>query len=550
MASEWKPSMNLFVRLNKISHSAGSTYKKINTLLGHFHCQLYLNASLLRRLQITPERIGLYGNDGFDLEIHAGHITITRHIDARFPLFFSVSPQTSIISNDLFDFPRLQGKSDWDADYFAYYLFKGEAQTRETPLRGVGKLFNGETLSILANGQTRSCCQAALDALWPAEAPGDIEVALRRSVRHHQDGRQPLSLDFSGGLDSTALLLCALDEQIPLQTLTLYDPDGCAPDDHRIACALSAKYRVTHRVIDLACQPPLDLDEPVYAHHPSQQFIGFGAERQILALHDDAACTHLNGHGGDHLFVANPLFESALDLLLQGQFRAFGATLRTLARFYAIPYALAARTILEVWLRHSVRRDVCRPYWANAQSYHWRDWLQAEIAARARAVHSYRHFIGSAARAPGAQMRAALFFQLAQEISHYRLRDIRSKLVYPFFQAGVMRCAFAYSDCATFDQANSRKPMRTALFAKYRESQLWRQSKGHTTSMTLRLLNQSRNAIHELLREGYLVGAGMASWSGIERELRKVCLGIGGLSPCLMHALAIEVFMRQARRNS
>jgi len=268
-------------------------------------------------------------------------------------------------------------------------------------------------------------------------------------------------------------------------------------------------------------------------------------ERLLEYGQKDALAFYLNGHGGDHIFLANPTWACVL-AAPRGQRHA---TLQRLAALQCLPYPLALAQWARMWLRQICHRADEPTYWQRMKEFSTQSWLSLALAQMAKKVQSYRDLLAFDRLTPIEQVRCRLFYQLAQELSHPRLRDRHAQLLFPFFDEALIRAANALPAWQGFNAQGSRQLLRQALNARYHEPGLSRQSKGHTTASVLRSLQRQHAAVAERLREGYLVKSGMVQWRELEHDLRRQCLGIGGVSPAVMHALAIEVFIHRARQE-
>ncbi|BEV73430.1 hypothetical protein THUN1379_29120 [Paludibacterium sp. THUN1379] len=479
--------------------------------------------------------------EGNQLHLTPEHITLRKAIDARFPLFFCLHHDTLLIGDRWLWLQRQTGWREWDLPHLAYFLCREETQLRQSPLKGILQLFNGEQLRLQRQGgRMDSSMHEVLDCLIPQDPPGDLAQGLKDSLATRL-GKQGALLEFSGGLDSTALLLSARALSIPVQTVTAWDSQSSAPDDRRHAQQCAVRLGVSQQLIDLAHIDCMPLHTTLPANHPSMMFLALGYEQSLLDhCHGASSLPHLNGHGGDHLFLASPPVASVLEAPAAQR----EDTLRRLAAHYGLPLLSLRFKLLQLqWQTLRGRAEM-----PDDQTWH-SNGGSLRLQRLARQAESWRQQPGMQTLTLMQHWRATLLFQLAQELSHHRLRDGCTRVVFPFFDRAILRAAHALPAWQSFDAQHSRLALRRALYQRYREPGLWRQSKGHTTAMVLRALNRHHQALAELIREGWLVRQGLLSWPALEAELQRQRYGIGDISPLLMKVIAVERFLQQASRE-
>ncbi|MGH8933525.1 MAG: asparagine synthase-related protein [Egibacteraceae bacterium] len=140
---------------------------------------------------------------------------------------------------------------------------------------------------------------------------GLVRSALRDAVAARVRGRDVVSADLSGGMDSTSLCFLAAGGAARLLT-TRWEAEDPADDDRvwaeRAAAAIpDAEHQVLARqhapawFADLTA-PDADIEAP-FAWIRTRARLAYQA-RQIAA---GGSATHLTGHGGDELFFSSPL---------------------------------------------------------------------------------------------------------------------------------------------------------------------------------------------------------------------------------------------------
>lgn len=155
-----------------------------------------------------------------------------------------------------------------------------------------------------------------------------LHVALSRAVRDRQRGR--VSIEFSGGLDSSALAYLARPTELVMVTT-----QGSSPVDDDVAWAQRVAAGIPgscHQVIDRNELPPLFDDlfgSTVGADEPCGFTVGLARMRHVAAVLRGHQCVlNLNGRGGDEVLLPPLTFLGRLPMRRSTtwlRYRAFAA---------------------------------------------------------------------------------------------------------------------------------------------------------------------------------------------------------------------------------
>jgi asparagine synthase (glutamine-hydrolysing) len=178
--------------------------------------------------------------------------------------------------------------------------------------RGVREVTPGHWLELDRDGgsRTRRWWSVPEPVLSYAEGAQQVRATLTESIqaRARSSGTRPLSLDLSGGMDSTSLCYLAHQLRIPLSTVHYAFSDPANPDTHWAERARRDLSAAQHAVIPTRSLPgffteepaalaALDLDGPTDLIYPT--FV----ERVAGLAAGAGASQHLKGHGPDELFM-------------------------------------------------------------------------------------------------------------------------------------------------------------------------------------------------------------------------------------------------------
>jgi asparagine synthase (glutamine-hydrolysing) len=219
-----------------------------------------------------------------------------------------------LVSNSAVLLAYLTGNHEIDTETLAGYLFNHPptAHTMRPLLVAAQPIPVGSELTVRGGIMT-------LRPFWtPWESPmQDMPVAarevryrVRAAVKSRVLSDNYIGCDLSGGLDSTSLAFVTTDLH---DALTLYTIDGqerVGEDRHWSSLAAKELAHVRRRVLPRHETPSIlddlyrhiaPLDRPNFGHPSAARFLA-----TVMQSHDDGAELHLNGLGGDQLFVGPP----------------------------------------------------------------------------------------------------------------------------------------------------------------------------------------------------------------------------------------------------
>ncbi len=190
---------------------------------------------------------------------------------------------------------------------------------RETIIGGINRVLPGETISVKNGRIAETKTIAALPAIAPretneAEALRDLDRVLMNSVLVHQRADVPYGMFLSGGIDSSALLVCMsrLNER-PVRAFTAGFPGTDVHDEREQARKVAEACGAEHIEISVTEKdfwnslPTIvaAVDDPVadYAIIPTF-LLGREAAKGVKVV--------LSGEGGDEIFAGYGRYRSAM----------------------------------------------------------------------------------------------------------------------------------------------------------------------------------------------------------------------------------------------
>ena len=194
-------------------------------------------------------------------------------------------------------------------EYLCHYLLHGSRQTRQSPFIDIECLFNGESVLIKNSKLYFFGLEDNIDKLLSAKDYTNICDIMKKQLKKIEG---KICLEFSGGLDSTGILLSAINSTNinKINTITWFDSRSSAFEDFDYTKISIKNYQLKkHNFVDnKIIQTHISTVKECF---PSWSFLHNNNDQYLCDKFENH--TFINGHGGDHLFLANPMIEYLFD---------------------------------------------------------------------------------------------------------------------------------------------------------------------------------------------------------------------------------------------
>lgn len=502
-----------------------------------------------------------------------GQLGIRVDLSGQFPVFFRrdaegvvYSSRAAVIARDTAAKPDLI----WLAARVACPGVQ-EACAGRSAYADVCRLDPGQVLHASATGVSVWTAELALPdpRLSLADCAAELGPLMQRAVRRRAEGRQVISADFSGGLDSTTLAhLAARDSSAPVQAYTYCDPLAPVGDDlaHAIARA-RADPRIVHHFVLAEPARPAGARPATAADEPGPGLVGPAwLWPRIQAARRDGSELHITGEGGDALFTAAPAYLA--DLARRRHFAALPRHIAAWARMRGRPpAALLARAVRVshtgiadalLGLARGLGRNTFtrrRPEWEDAIGY-WPDPGPRPSWLTTRARHMLAGHIADRAT------QAALPQQVgvADYVCRYEIRSCAAALRLaretveqfgvplhaPYLDDDVVRACLALPAHRRAVPSATKPLLARALAGTVPPGVFVRQTKGDYTAEAHRWVRREAAELTSMLASPACADIGLIEPGPVREALRLAILGLPAPWPELTEVLAIESWLRQA----
>lgn len=436
--------------------------------------------------------------------------------------------------------------------------------------RSIERTGPGHALAALPESHSVRRLPSRAGHAKPDEASSRLRVTLLRAVRRRVAGVTNLSVDLSGGLDSSTLAVLAAQAGGTPVAVTYADPDAANEDDVHFARIIAATEPRLHHIVtcgDAGTLPFTALDTTPMTDEPSLDVVIAARTRHRLnpALTHQSQC-HLTGDGGDVVLTA-PGLTYLGDLARARRRKTFRheasgwAQLRHHPARHVRRAAIAlARTSWPETLRQ-MAEDLADPnpvtHARRPLSDHlaWATWSAAASWGTLRTRRALAACLHTAAAAPHAgDIRPDSADAVALRAVHWHgavtrgftqiARGLGIPVQTPFLDNQVVSACLAATavDRTTVDRA---KPLLAAAVGDLMPlSLLGRHTKGDYTSCEYRGLRANADALRTLLATPLLADLGVLNPTGPREALR---LGLAGTSVpmgALGAVIATETWLR------
>ncbi|OLT16565.1 hypothetical protein BJF79_18260 [Actinomadura sp. CNU-125] len=399
-----------------------------------------------------------------------------------------------------------------------------------------------------------------------AEGAERVRRALDDAVAVRGHGRSSLSVDLSGGMDSTSMCFLAAGKVERLLTVRRESSDPGDDDGHwagLAAAALPGARHMVHPTTDLPANfaglleadPDLEGPSPVLRNRAA-------IVEQARLLSAAGSTLHLTGHGGDELFYPNPAY--LYDMLRRDPLLAIRRVRanRAVYRWKTRPTVreLLDRTSFSDWLGRdvgrtldaSVRNVTSTPLKGWGMAYRMPDWATPE------AVDSVRRTLRRTAEGaePLSPLRGQhLTLQCVREggVLMRRMNRLTAghgvTIEAPFLDDQVIEAALAidYADC--MDAGRYKPALVEAMRGIVPDGNLGRRTKAEFSGNVYAGLRRHRPELLELCDGMRLADLGLVDAAALREMLLSLPPFSLRLVP-LVNTFACEVWLRSLHAGS
>ncbi|MBP0630187.1 asparagine synthase-related protein [Cupriavidus sp. AcVe19-1a] len=460
------------------------------------------------------------------------------------PVFYRLAADGTLhVGNRIDDFAQLGGACrEPDLSFLHQFLAHGYGESTGTGWRGVSHLPPGHALRwkrVAAPELFRAWSP------WPSRKPRDQADFVDLLTMVHSSmlrGVDAITLELSGGLDSTALAVALQRAKLNTRTLAIthFDPTRTSSNEVAIARHVARHCGINHRAYPLLAKLPFTSIDAIpavaqpatklcfLARDQDMEKAGIPVERGIL----------LNGHGGDSLYLAPPPFCVVVDAAASLHLMRAVSALRDLAIHYRLPLYSVLKFAFGGAFDH-----LGGSHAQQAQTV-------IQQAPRERPATLYDDVL----RGATLRLRPARRYQIAAlgavlDDALVQPYPKGGRPVMPFLAQPIVEHAMQMNLEEAFSADHNRLSVRKAVYRVSGLVTLWRTDKGDIMHSALQGIKVNNAHVLETCLEGWAASAGLLDIVSLSKLIKRAALGYPAGLMEITRIYAVEMFVHGLRRN-
>jgi asparagine synthase (glutamine-hydrolysing) len=486
-------------------------------------------------------------------------VTILRDPVGQFPLFYTrldsgeclFSSEIEILIN------MMKSKPEFNWKYFSSYLIHAFITTEQTAFNGIYELPHGCQLSFNYVGKElkRSVVWNPLDYLQGyrdlEDTKNKIISITSNVIKSWIRNAETVSLDFSGGTDSTGLLFLlnsVMDKNKEIKLINMFHPNVSSSDERRYAGATAKGLGLDLIEFDNSNSLPYDLiykEMNFKPNWPTSNLTCLKTNADIdFLLKENKNTIYMSGHGGDHIFMCPPPVTSLCDYLIEQGKNGFNSKLKEISVMFRRPLFLILQDIIKGFVFYYLYSHYNQSTYAIDKTKKV-PWFNNEILLLEKQMRYYPFFYeeNTTKSLPG---KFGLMDAIYSGLSTIKT-DIRdggtNPVFYPLFSQPLLELVLSIPTYESYRDGFNRYLFRKAISDTFKTNAVWRKDKGETSGITQRGLKKNEKRILELCLEGKIVKQGLINKEKLYAGMFEVINGKIDNMWAIISLVSAEIFM-------
>lgn len=482
---------------------------------------------------------------------------IARDFVGQLPLFYTQANGAWFFASNIKTLCMLVGeRPPFNLPFACAHLLRGFVTSQKTLFQGIYELPHGCGVRLSSqekHAQPKNMWDPRPFLNQPLDHHKNLLPTLENVLQRRLAQAASYVLDFSGGLDSSGLLmLLATQSRLTKNSvaLNMFHPWVHSSDERitaqKLAHALGVPFETYDHRLHPPCAPLQTLDGSRYPNTPTSALLHLEIERDIGQRHGHMDTVFISGHGGDHGFLCPPPLGSLADFFLDHGLQGLSSKMRQLSAMGRIPFFSLLSHNLLGWMRYK-----CHGKPRRVMAFDQAPWLTQDVYDHAAEISPHPFFDTSIPRdlKPGTFEQVSMIFDgLATLRGTRREGDLPSPhkmIFYPFFSQPMIEWCLGVPCYASFDQGYNRYLFRECLsqrFPNVPQENIWRKDKGETTGIFQRGLQENQEQMMDLCLNGWAVSHGLVCPRSLEKGLLEMIHGRPDYLWPLNNLISLEIF--------
>ena len=485
--------------------------------------------------------------------------TILRDPVGQLPLFYTKLDSGECLFSSEIEIliGMIKNKPGFNWKYFSSYMVHAFITTEQTAFDGIYELPHGCQLTYNSINGLMECSIVwnPLDYLQgyrdTENAKDDIINITSNVIKSWTRNTDLISLDFSGGTDSTGLLFLVnkiLDKNQEIKLINMFHPDVSSSDERKYARATAKDLGLDLIEFDHSKSLPYDPVCNAMRFKPNWptsllSYLKINNDISFL-IKENKNIIYMSGHGGDHIFLCPPPVTSLCDYLIERGGKGFNAKLEEIYSLFREPLF----SILREMAKGFIFYYLCSHYNQSAyviSNFKRAPWLSKEVFLLEKKMRYHPFFDGerTTKSLPG---KFGLIDAIYSGLSTIKT-DIRddgtNPVFFPLFSQPLLELVLSIPTYESYHDGYNRYLFRKAISDTFKTTAVWRQDKGETSGIEQRGLKSNEKRILELCLEGNMVKQGLINKEQLHAGILEVMNGQKDYQWAITNLICAETFM-------
>ncbi len=440
-------------------------------------------------------------------------------------------------------------KGSLNLNYLSRFLLYGQSLSTETAFLEISELQVGCSLSALGDYPTKMVWNPTDYTNVTRKKCGDTQLAetLDYVIKKQCKDVKSTILDYSGGLDSTALLY-TMKQNLPdkgaLKALNCYHSSVASSNESEFAKRVCNNLDVPFLGYDykknkLPFTPVQFAQE--FIDKPDPALIRYMVDSDIAEMVKKMGYHHLfNGEGGDHLFMCPPAIESLSDLIIDKKFnllRQKTGEIATIFRKNIFELLSITKKNLFSYILRNGYQNILELTQFRA-SWHTEDLVNLQKNFSFHPFYYQKHD----------RILPGKFYQIDNIYIALSVitSDIRNQLIkcyYPILTQPMIELALSFPAYELYQNGYDRFPFRNSISKAFSTQDVWRKDKGESTGTALLGMKKYIKYVTSLLMDGYFAKEKLIDRELLYQNIKQLTNGYADNQWAIIHLVACELFL-------
>lgn len=474
----------------------------------------------------------------FFISISDHIISILRSPDGVEPLFYATTKSGSIIFSTDIEYITKFVKPLFNWDYMCSFVAIGSSPKEKTAFQNIKELQFGCQLNITSGSLDVVMNWNPYDAYKSSFKNANHQIesisqTLLNVIRCELDSYKykNIYIDFSGGLDSTAVLFClreAIGSDVPVKAVNVYNKDVSSSNELEHARKIAKRCNVELVEFEssncLPFSPYKKLTNVPFA--PDSGFMRIGREQVLCESigigSDDILFT---GQGGDHVFMCPPARESLVDVLVDKNFSLFHKKLEDLATINRVSFFRLLKISCNYLFKYFCGKyeDICsmnarKPAWFVGE-------ISPDICRGEYPFYKQKQCIPPGKYYQNDAINIGLT-EMCTDIRAYGLLH-RCQVMNPLFSKPIIELGLSIPTYELYNDEYDRILFRQSIADRFDTQHVWRKDKGDVTGELLLGLATHKKHVLEMCCEGEFAQMGLLNKDLLYNDIKCASQGRG-----------------------